>query len=67
MGHVLWDRKAWNTDFEERDVTGTDLPSEIARDTKLGVSVAVQVYTEIVRVVNHCLGTAEPNKYGITY
>ncbi len=66
-GHVLRDREAWNTDFEERDVARTDLPREIARDTKLGVSVAVQVYTKIIDVVNHCLGMAEPSKHGITY
>jgi hypothetical protein len=66
-GHVLRDREAWKTEFEERDVAGTDLPREIARDTKLGVSVAVQVYTKIIDVVNHCLGMVEPSKHGITY
>jgi len=43
-GHVLRDRKAWETGLEERDVAGTDLPRDIARDTKLGVGVAVQAY-----------------------
>jgi hypothetical protein len=66
-GHVLRDREAWNTDFEERDVSGTDLPREIARDTKLGVGVAIQAFTKIIDVVNHCLGMAEPSKYSITY
>jgi hypothetical protein len=66
-GHVLRDRKAWNTDFKERDVAGTDLPRDIARDTKLSVGVAVQAYTKIIDVVNHCPEMAEPRKYCTTY
>ena len=66
-GHVLRDREAWKTEFEERDLGGTDLPREISRDTKLGVGVAVHPYTRIIDVVNHCFGMAEPSKYGITY
>jgi hypothetical protein len=66
-GHVLRDRKAWKTGLEERDIARTDLPRDIARDTKRGVGVAVQAYIEIIDVVNHCLGMAEASKYGITY
>jgi len=66
-GHALRDREAWNTDFEERDVAGTDLPREITCDTKLGVGVAVQAYTRIIDVVNQYLGMTEASKYGITY
>ena len=65
--HILGDSKAWNTDFEKRDIAGADLSREIACDTKLGVGVAVQAYMKIIDVVNHCLGMAEDSKYGITY
>ena len=40
--HVLRDREAWKTDLEERDIGGTNLPREVTRDTKVGVSVAIQ-------------------------
>jgi hypothetical protein len=65
--HVLRDRKAWNTDLEECDVAGTNLPRDIARDTKLGIGVAAQAYRKIIDVVNHCLGMAELSKHGTTY
>jgi hypothetical protein len=65
-GHVLRDREAWKTGLEKRDVAGTDFPREIARDTKLGVGVAIQDY-KIIDVVDHCLGMAKPSKHGITY
>ena len=33
--------------MEKRDVAGTDLPRDIARDTKLGIGVATQAYTRL--------------------
>jgi hypothetical protein len=54
-------REARNTDLEECDTSGTDLPRDIGCDIKFGVDDAVQHYTKIVDVVNSCLGKAEPN------
>ena len=63
--HVLRDRKAWKTGLEERDIARTDLPRDIARDTKRGVGVAVQVY----KIYRGCqsLFWDEPSKCAITY
>ncbi len=53
QGYLPRDREAWNTDLEERDAAGTDLPSYIGHDIEFGVDVAVQHYTKNIDVVNH--------------
>lgn len=59
-GHVPRNGEARNTDLEECDVSGANLPRDISYDAKIGVNVAVQHYTEIIEEVNLCLGKAEP-------
>jgi hypothetical protein len=62
-GHIPGDREAWNTYLEECDAFGADSPRVISCDTKFGVDVAVQPYTEIMIIdgVNLCLGKAGPS------
>ena len=60
-GDVPRNREAWNTDLEECDASGADLPRDIGYDIKFGVDVAIQHYTEIIDVVNSCLGKVEPS------
>ena len=48
--------------MKEGDVAGTDRRREIARDTNLGIGVAVHVYTKIIDVVNRFLDMDEPDK-----
>ena len=66
-GHVRREIEAWNTNLVERDVGGTGLSGNISRDNESGVGVAVQAYTRIIDVVNHCLGIADPSQLCITY
>jgi hypothetical protein len=65
--HLLRDREAWKTSLEDGDIARAYPSREIARDAKVCIGVAVQAYTKIIDVVNHCLGMAEPSRHGMTY
>ena len=45
--HKPRNREPWDTNFEECDATGADLPRDISYDIKFGLEVAVQYYTEL--------------------
>lgn len=57
-GHIRREIEDWNTGSVEWDAGGNVLSREIARDDERGVCVAVQAYTRIIDVINHCLGIA---------